>query len=112
MRLRNVPIQASLLLYPAAGAFSPYVLGGAGWYSQRVELLLGDDVVESETTRKFGWHGGFGAELRLGRHAGVHGDYRYTFLHFGSDDDEEDNGRGFLPNFDGSMWTVGVTVYF
>ena len=112
VRLRNVPIQASLLVYPAAGAFSPYFLGGGGWYSQRVELLLADDVIESETTRKFGWHAGFGAELRLGRHAGVHGDYRYTFLHFGADDDEEDNGRGFLPNFDGSMWTAGVTVYF
>jgi outer membrane protein with beta-barrel domain len=113
-RVRDVPLQASLLLFPVKSAFSPYLLGGPGWYSHRVQSLAGGDVVDSETTRKFGWHGGLGAELRLGRHAGVHGDYRYTFLHFGSNDDEDtkDSGSRFLPHYDGSMWTAGVTVYF
>ena len=41
------------------------------------------DAVLSETVREFGWHAGFGAELRMGNHAGLHGDYRYTFLDFG-----------------------------
>jgi hypothetical protein len=111
-RVRDVPVQASLLLFPVRGAFSPYVLGGPGWYSHRVQSLVGGDVADSETTRKFGWHGGFGAELRLGNHAGIHGDYRYTFLHFGSDDDDTKSGSRFLPNYDGSMWTAGLTVYF
>jgi outer membrane protein with beta-barrel domain len=128
-RVRDMPIQASLLLFPARGAFSPYLLGGGGWYSHRVESLAGGEVLTSETTRKFGWHGGFGAELRMGRHAGIHADYRYTFLHFGSSSDpiatdtiagaiaasasqQSAKDSRFLPNYDGSMWTAGVTVYF
>jgi hypothetical protein len=110
-RVRDIPIQASLLLYPMSTAFSPYVLGGGGWYSHRVERFAGDEVIESATTRDFGWHGGFGAELRLGRHAGVHGDYRYTFLRF-SDDESKSVVSRFLPSHDGSMWTAGLTVYF
>lgn len=115
VRVRQLPIQASLLLYPVRSVFSPYVLGGAGWYSTRVELLAGDETVTSETTREFGWHAGIGAELRMGPHAGLHGDYRFTFLDFGDDDDEdEDEGllTRFLPSNRGSMWTVGLTLYF
>jgi opacity protein-like surface antigen len=122
LRVRQMPIQASLLLYPVRSVFSPFVLGGAGWYATRVELLAGDETLSSETTREFGWHGGFGAELRLGPHAGLHADYRYTFLDFGDDDDDEDAdasagllgglGSRFLPGYRGSMWTAGLTLYF
>lgn len=118
-RIREVPLQASLLLYPVRSTFSPYLLGGPGWYSHRVEARAGDEVIDSETTRDFGWHAGFGAEIRLGGHAGLHADYRYTFLDFG-DDDETDpasaSGRStfssFLPSYKGSMWTAGLTIYF
>ena len=113
-RIVSTPIQASLLVFMARGAFSPFVLGGGGWYSQRFETLAGDETLDSETVRDFGWHAGFGAEIRMGKHAGLHGDYRYTFLDFGGDDDEKNDvliGR-FLPAYKGSMWTVGVTVYF
>ncbi len=115
VRVRQLPIQASLLLYPVRSVFSPYVLGGAGWYSTRVELLAGDETLTSETTREFGWHAGIGAELRMGPHAGLHGDYRFTFLDFGDDDDEDDDEgllTRFLPSNRGSMWTVGLTLYF
>ena len=117
LRVRSYPVQASLLLFPARGAFSPFVLGGGGWYSQKYETLAGDETVLSETVREFGWHAGFGAELRMGNHAGLHGDYRYTFLDFGGDDDDAGNdgpplvGR-FLPAYRGSMWTAGLTFYF
>jgi hypothetical protein len=117
VRVRSMPIQASLLLFPAKGAFSPFVLGGGGWYATRIETLLGDETLTSETNREFGWHAGFGAELRMGAHAGLHGDYRYTFLDFGGDDDDDDDdgppivGR-FLPAYRGSQWTVGLTFYF
>lgn len=122
-RVRDIPIQASLLLFPIRAPFAPYVLGGGGWYSHRVELLAGDETLASSTTREFGWHGGFGAELQLGRHAGLHADYRYTFLHYGNDDDEppllsegpiaeDKGGKWFLPYYRGSMWTAGFTVYF
>ena len=118
VRVRSMPIQASLLLFPAKGAFSPFVLGGGGWYATRIETLLGDETLTSETTREFGWHAGFGAELRMGSHAGLHGDYRYTFLDFGGDDDDDDDDGGppiigrFLPAYRGSMWTAGLTFYF
>ena len=119
-RHRNSPLQASLLLFPIRSVVAPYVLGGGGWYTTRFETLENNKAITSETTRKFGWHGGFGAELRLGRHAGAHADYRYTHLRFG-DDEEAAAGAGaegesgfsrFLPSYKGSMWTAGLTVYF
>jgi opacity protein-like surface antigen len=123
-RVRDYPIQASLLLYPVGTTFAPYVLGGGGWYTRRLETLDDDRVLESVQNRDFGWHAGFGAELKLGRHAGVHADYRYTFLDFGSDDEPEaatasaSDRRsvplvgGLLPSYKGSMWTMGLTIYF
>jgi opacity protein-like surface antigen len=120
-RVRQYPLQASLLLFPLRTAIAPYVLGGGGWYTTRFETLEDDETVASESTRKFGWHAGFGGELRLGSHAAAHADYRYTFLQFG--DDDSDEGRAaravgesgvsrFLPSYRGSMWTAGLTVYF
>jgi opacity protein-like surface antigen len=119
-KVKETPIQASLLLFLAGGGFKPYLLAGPGWYNRRVESL--DDSEEPVSTRKFGWHGGFGAEIRMGRHAGLHADYRYTFLSFDDDDDEETGAAPatgndsfisrLLPSHDGSMWTVGVTIYF
>ena len=115
LRVKQYPLQASLLLFPTKGAFAPYLLGGGGWYTNRIETLDGDETILSETSRDFGWHGGFGLELRFGRHFAAHGDYRYTHLNFGDDDDEEEDSglfSRFLPSYQGSMWTAGMTVYF
>jgi hypothetical protein len=118
-KVKETPIQASLLLFLAGGGFKPYLLAGPGWYKRRVESLT--DAEEPVSTTKFGWHGGFGAELRMGRHAGLHADYRYTFLSFDDDDDEAGAAPAtgndsfisrLLPSHDGSMWTLGVTIYF
>jgi Outer membrane protein beta-barrel domain len=112
-RVKETPIQASLMLFLARGSFKPYLLGGPGWYRTRVEAI--DDSDNGTTTKEFGWHGGFGAEIRGGRHFGFHADYRYTFLDFNDDDDDDDDGGligGLLPSHKGSMWTVGATVYF
>ena len=46
----------------------------------------GTTTLDEETTRKMGYHGGFGAEARLHRHVGIYGDYRYTFIHFGDNE--------------------------
>jgi hypothetical protein len=106
------PIQASLLLRLASGRVSPYLLGGPGWYWRKVEPIDGLDDVEVES-REFGWHAGGGLEIRPTRHFGIHGDYRYTFLDFGDDDDEDEGFvRGLLPGHRGSMWTLGATIYF
>ncbi len=106
------PIQASLLMRMASGKVSPFLLAGPGWYRRKVQLLDAPGDLDVEAT-EFGWHAGGGLEVLAGRHFGVHGDYRYTFLDFGKDDDDE-NGfiRGLLPGHKGSMWTLGATVYF
>lgn len=135
-RVRDTPFQGSVLIYPVRSAISPYVLGGVGWYSQRVQALDpdldgADAVLEEATTRKFGYHAGFGGEVRVSRRVGVFADYRYTFIRFGDDDTEtalgagagETGGFNFLPGMGtlldrfklshkGSMWTAGVAVYF
>ena len=112
-KVTESPIQASLLLKLGGGRLSPYLLGGPGWYRRKVELL--DDADQNVSTREFGWHAGGGLEILAGRHFGIHGDYRYTFLDF-DDDDEEDEDEGvigrLLPGHRGSMWTLGATIYF
>lgn len=110
-KVTESPIQASLLLKMGGGRVSPFLLAGPGWYRRKVELL--DDPDQSVSTREFGWHAGGGLEILAGRHFGLHGDYRYTFLDFG-DDEDEDEGiiGGILPGHRGSMWTVGATIYF
>ena len=109
-KITETPIQASLLLRLAGGSVSPYLLGGPGWYRRSIEAIDGPDV--SINTTEFVWHAGGGLEIRAGRHFGIHGDYRYTFLDFGDDDDDEGFIGGLLPGHRGSMWTLGATVYF
>jgi opacity protein-like surface antigen len=114
-RVKETPIQASLLLKLASGSFQPYLLGGPGWYKRSVEPIEGPAEDLELSTTEFGWHAGGGVEFRFGRHVGVHGDYRYTFLDFNDDDDEEVGGGligRLLPGHKGSMWTVGFNVYF
>ena len=105
------PIQASLLLRFGTKV-SPFLLGGPGWYRRKVELLDGPDEADVTTT-EFGWHAGGGLEVFAGRHFGIHGDYRYTFLDFGKDDDDHGGFiSGLIPGHRGSMWTLGATIYF
>lgn len=114
----ETPIQTSLIMRLVRGSFSPYLLGGPGWYKRKVEGL--EDPAVSVSTTEFGWHAGGGVEIFLGRHFGIHGDYRYTFLDFSKDEDDDVIGGGIgggligglLPGYKGSMWTLGGTVYF
>ena len=111
-----MPIQTSLLLRLATGKISPFLLGGPGWYRRRVEAIDGPGDLNVSTT-EFGWHAGGGLEVRLGRRVGIHGDYRYTFLDFNNDDDDEIGIVGgvigkLLPGHKGSMWTLGASFYF
>jgi opacity protein-like surface antigen len=113
-KVTQTPIQASLLLRLGGRSVSPFLLAGPGWYKTKVEPIDGPDDADLEIDEtEFGWHAGGGLEILLGRHLGLHGDYRYTFLDFG-DDDDEDEGLigGLLPGHRGSMWTLGATIYF
>lgn len=123
-RLRERPLQGSLLIFPVRSTFAPYLLAGYGIYTRTTEALdaLGK-VTASEVERKTGMHMGFGAELFMGRHAAVYLDYRYRFVKFG-DPEEGANpinvpGTGLIPGADtlklshkGTMWTSGVAFYF
>lgn len=122
-RVRDYPLQGSALFYPLHSTIAPYVLGGLGWYTHSVDTMAGGKVIDTTITRKVGYHAGFGGEVKLGKHTGVHADYRYTFIHFGDSSSATpaqpgtSTGTGglvsrFLPSYDGSMWTAGVTFYF
>jgi opacity protein-like surface antigen len=114
-KLTERQIQTSLLLRLGGGRVAPFLLAGPGWYKRKVEPIdAPDDDLDIEET-EVGWHGGGGLEILLGRHLGIHGDYRYTFLDFGDDEDDDDDGGfigGLLPGHRGSMWTLGATIYF
>lgn len=125
VRVRDYPFQGSLLLYPVRGALAPYVLGGAGWYSQRTEAMSGAEVLSQQTLHRMGYHGGVGGELKMGKRATIFADYRYTFIRFGEDDVQVDpNGAGafalpgmglldrFRMSHEGSMWTGGIVINF
>ena len=111
-RVVDYPLQATLMLYPIHSTFSPYLLGGFGWYRHKVQDLTGDKVTDIVSTRRTGWHAGFGAEIMAGRHIGVHADYRYTFLHFGDSSSDSSLTDHLRPSYQGSMWTAGATLYF
>ena len=115
LKVTETPIQASLLMRMGSGRVAPFLLGGPGWYRTTTESL--DDPDQSVTDTEFGWHAGGGLEILAGKHFGIHGDYRYTFLDFSDDDEgDEDDDEGFigglLPGHRGSMWTLGATIYF
>lgn len=123
-RIKDTPIQGSLMMYLMRSALSPYVLGGMGWYSQKVEQLSGTEVRGTTTSRKVGYHAGVGAQMQVHRRAAVHLDYRYTFIRFG-DQPAGTTSPGAIPipgtgglqeklklSHEASMWTTGVTFFF
>ena len=110
-KVTETPIQVSLIMRLRSGSVSPFLLGGPGWYRRKVEALDGPGDLSVSTT-EFGWHAGIGLEVLPSRHFGIHGDYRYTFLDFNDDDDDEGFIGGLLPGHRGSMYTLGATFYF
>ncbi len=124
MRVVEYPLQTSLLLYPVRSTFGVYVLGGLGWYWQKVQVF---DIagVGGGTSRRFGYHAGLGGELEMGRHVAIHLDYRYTMIGTGDEPQGCSSCSGAVPipglgglqdrlnlSHKGSMWTSGVAFYF
>ena len=120
-RLRQVPLQGSVLVFPVRSVFSPYLLGGFGMYRQTAEQLdATGEVTSSFSARETGAHVGFGAEVFVTKRAAIFADYRYRFVRFGEPDAGDDpiDIPG-IPGDDklklshrGSMWTTGVAFYF
>ena len=120
-RITDIPIQGSMLIYVTRARLAPYILGGVGWYSQNVQRFStvgAATPVDEATTRRIGYHAGFGADVRIHRRVSLHGDYRYIFLNFNSDDPEPATPR-LIPfaerlklSHDGSMFTWGAVFYF
>jgi opacity protein-like surface antigen len=116
-RIKERPLQASMLLFPVRSTLAPYILLGYGWYSRTVESLDSTGAeAEDLSSRRTGAHIGAGAELMLGRHAAITLDYRYRFVSFGSPVDGESAVNlpiiGSRLSHRGSMWASGLVLYF
>lgn len=121
-RVKSLPLQASLLVFPVRATVSPYLLAGLGWYTQSSTVVMPGAPPASETVREMGYHAGVGAEVKVGKHIGLHGDYRYTHIRFG---DGEPAAAGAVPipglsalqqklklSHQGSALSWGATFYF
>ena len=111
LKTTETPVQASLLLRLGRGRATPYLLGGPGWY-RRTLNVLNDTSNPGVTSTEFGWHAGGGLEVLPSQHIGIHGDYRFTFLDFNGDNQDEGFIHRLIPGHRGSMWTLGATFYF
>lgn len=66
------PVQASLMLYlTPSGVFSPYILGGVGWYHTRIR--------GGASSQRYGPHAGAGLEVALDHHWSIDASYRYLW---------------------------------
>jgi len=84
---------------------SPYVLGGGGWYFNRIEMKTDYVTIEDEDVR-FGYHLGGGILVKATDRLTIHGDYRYTNVDIQVKDLDLDFDAS------GHMITGGVTFYF
>lgn len=118
IRMRETPIQGSLLFFPIRRVISPYVLGGLGLYTRRFDTLgVAGSVQETVTERQTGMHLGVGGELFIVPQAALFLDYRWRFVRFGEPGpDEEPIDIPVIDNVKlshrGSMWSGGLAFYF
>lgn len=101
-RFQSVPALLSILVYILPNrTFSPYVLGGGGWYVNQVTFLV-EPFKEYDGNVDFGYHFGGGVEFSLLGKVGFHFDYRSIMVNF-----SPFNIKG-----DGHLVTAGMTYYF
>jgi opacity protein-like surface antigen len=137
-RAKTMPIQASVLYFPVRSMVSPYVLGGVGWYKHTLTSTSPSaSSATSSSIREMGYHGGVGAEVRVGRRMAIHGDYRYNHIRFGGTGEPQPQRQtastsvltaattaiSLVPRLSaiqeslklsnqGSMWNWGMTFFF
>ena len=74
-KVQQYPVLASVLVYLFPGRFSPFLLGGAGWYFTHTETPVGN-----HDESRFGVHAGAGLEIYLNRWWSIDGTYRYVWV--------------------------------
>jgi opacity protein-like surface antigen len=103
--IKTYPLQASILAYLMPGAsWSPYLLGGGGWYYTEVD---GPNNY-TNTTYRFGLHAGAGLEFMLTAYLSLDGSYRYVWLQ------DVTGNANTNSNFQdsGSMTTIALNFLF
>ena len=101
--LELIPIQFSGLIYPLRRdyQFSPYILGGVGFYLTRVV----QKGVSTDSNSDFGWHLGLGVDCAVNDRVFIEGDFRYIWLKTETD---SQTIRDTLSSFDSWMATIGI----
>jgi opacity protein-like surface antigen len=97
----------SLLGYIFPGAvWSPYLLGGAGWYYTEVD----GPFSLNHTDSRFGLHAGIGLEYVLERGVSVDISYRYIWL----ENIVSEDANALLKNYQdsGDMITIALNFLF
>ncbi len=123
--VKSYPLQGSLLYYLSTGGIAPYLIGGIGYYTLRLDEAAAGNLDLNPTGHSVGYHAGAGTEVLLGRRASIFIDYRYTFVDMPSFGNPSATaakaalapallatGNGLGIDTKGSMWTTGVTIYF
>lgn len=80
---RSYPLTASVLVFlPILPHFSPYLVGGGGWYYTKIDFSKSIEALgfRDKTTRPFGWHVGGGLEFPITEHVALNADVRYIFM--------------------------------
>jgi opacity protein-like surface antigen len=114
IRQHTYPVTASLMLFlPVLPHFSPYLVGGGGYYFNRIDYSeeLEDLGFDDDTNSTFGWHAGAGLEFPFSDHVALNLDFRWIFMdpEFGEEggtDLDEDR------SVDGYAATAAVMFYF
>lgn len=80
-QVTQLPVQVSALIYPLPNAqFSPYLVGGGGWYYSKISYEGALSGRPNETENTYGTHAGAGLEIRLGSSVMIGADLRTVFL--------------------------------
>lgn len=105
--IRTYPVQLSLLGYIMPGErWSPFLIGGAGWYYTRVRGPVG----YSNTASRFGVHAGGGLEVMLNEFVSLDGSCRYVWLESVTSRDANALDKTFRDS--GPMFTMAINFLF
>ncbi|MEW6184476.1 MAG: porin family protein [Thermodesulfobacteriota bacterium] len=99
-KITSYPILATALFYPIPDAkYSPYLLGGLGWYYSKVE-----DKTGSSTVHTPGLHVGAGLDIPLSPEISFNADFRYYFLNYSDQKVKDLKTNGYIIS-------AGLTFY-